>query len=947
MNLTIGQRISTRGEDFIITGTITNHDGSVLIDAEGISELVKGKRFAFDSSLDTDIKPVDPNLTSLVPDTDSGYRKTKLFLETQIRNSSIFSEKITIANKAAINPAAYQLTPTLKALQLPRPRLLIADGVGLGKTIEVGIFLTEMIKRGKGKRIMVLAPKSILAQFQQEIWNRFAIPLVRLDSEGIAKIKSQLPANKNPFDFYDKTIISIDTLKRNAKFRHYLEKSRWDIVVIDECHTVANDRSQKGDLAQFISKKCESLILTSATPHNGRKENFANLINMIEPTAIPRNGDYDKTHVEPYYVRRFKNDIEDETVRANFSEREVVRESCELTIDELDFLQYQQDLKFKAISSLKNGKPKDDFLFSIGIFKAFMSSPQAALESIKRRIEKVEAKKSDEGSVEENLNVLNELKTKLEKILNSKTDSKYERFKKTLLNLGWSGKSNDERFVVFAERIDTLTYLRENLASDFKIKEEAIQFFHGGLTDTEQQDIIEDFGKQDSKVKILLCSDAGSQGVNLHFFCNRMFNYDIPWSLITLEQRNGRIDRYGQKKTPFVHYIIAESELKGLKTDLHIMERIIKKEEVVYKTLGDAGSVMKLYDSNKEESFVEQAFLNQNEEFLDQSNTSDINFDFSTLFDSNTDKTEVTITDEPLEKPLSIYSNDFGFYKELFEQLSSGNQLSKNEVTVSDDYLEVINTKELNQILFDLPPESKPKVNSLYKLSLDKTLVQKSIDDARKKQGEWAEFQVLYELHPVIRYYMTKLEASVNKDVALVSKSKIFPSKSAWFVFQGQVSNNLSQPVLVDFLVVGIKWDGSILRKTFSLSNFIDEFKMRETMHTETISEEEIANLQIILPDAVQWASHHMQEEQQKLEGKMEKKLEDYKTKIENWHKAALEQLELDFSERVGGNYWSSIKDNRQREIETILSTSSQYYNDLTSLHGEPYLKVLAVFYNS
>lgn len=940
MNLTIGQRISTRGEDFIITNSNANYDGSWLLEAEGISELVKGKRFTFDSNIDSDIKPIDPNQTKLIADNDSGYRKTKLFLETQIRNAAVFSEKITIANKAAINPAEYQLTPTLKALQLPRPRLLIADGVGLGKTIEVGIFLSELIKRGKGKRIMVLAPKSILAQFQQELWHRFAIPLVRLDSEGIAKIKSQLPSNKNPFEYYDKTIISIDTLKNNAKFRHYIEKSRWDAVVIDECHNVANDKSQRGDLAQLITTKCESLILTSATPHNGRKENFANLINMIEPTAIPKSGEYDKSHVEPYYVRRFKNDITDETVRANFQERKIVRSSAKLSAAETDFLQYQQELKFNALNALKNGKPKEDFLFSVGIFKAFMSSPKAALESIQRRIEKVDATKAKNEFAYENLEVLNDLKIKLETILSTHSDTKYKKLKDTLLELGWTGIKKNDRYVIFAERINTLEYLKENLQNDFKIAEDAIAFFHGGLSDTEQQTIIEDFGKEDSSVRLLLCSDAGSQGVNLHFYCNRMFNYDIPWSLIVLEQRNGRIDRYGQKKTPFIHYIIAESDIKGLKTDLHIVNRLTEKEEVVYNTLGDAGSVMKLYDASKEEQLVEDAIMEQNETFLDDIESKMKGFDFNTL------TTEVTITDNPYETNLTIYPSEAKFYSDLFEQLSSANQIKTEDVMVQDGYLEILNTKDLNQILFDLPPESKPKVNQLFKLSLDKDLVQRAIEDARKKKGEWAEFQILNELHPVIKYYMTKLEASVDKDVALVAKTNRVPSQTSWFIFQAQVSNNLGQPVLADFLVVGLNKDGSIYKAPFDLGVFINEFKLDETLHTESITETDLTILHSNLPKAVSSLEAAMKDAQKDLEQRMKDKLNSYELKLANWKNDALEQLELDFSDKTITPFFAGKKDSKKREIETILSSTSQYNKDMTSLQGDAYLKTLAVFYN-
>ncbi len=124
-------------------------------------------------------------------------------------------------------------------------------------------------------------------------------------------------------------------------------------MVIDECHTVANSSSQRGGgLAQLLSTKCESLILTSATPHNGKPENFANLVNMIEPLAIKEEYNYSREDIKDYYVRRFKNDIDDDAVRSNFQDREVVSIHAQLSDAENEFLQIQQNIKFAALQNL-------------------------------------------------------------------------------------------------------------------------------------------------------------------------------------------------------------------------------------------------------------------------------------------------------------------------------------------------------------------------------------------------------------------------------------------------------------------------------------------------------------------------------------------------------------------------------------------------------------------
>jgi SNF2 family DNA or RNA helicase len=190
-----------------------------------------------------------------------------------------------------MNLVPYQLDPALQALRQPRSRILIADAVGLGKTLEAGVLTTELIQRGRGKRILVVTQKAMLTQFQKEWWSRFSIPLVRLDSVGLARVRNRIPANHNPFNYFDRSIISIDTLKSNLEYRNYLENAWWDIIVIDECHNVAARAGESAcpaaPLAKLLATRSDTLMLLSATPHDGSARSFASLMACSTPRPFP------------------------------------------------------------------------------------------------------------------------------------------------------------------------------------------------------------------------------------------------------------------------------------------------------------------------------------------------------------------------------------------------------------------------------------------------------------------------------------------------------------------------------------------------------------------------------------------------------------------------------------------------------------------------------------
>jgi len=149
--------------------------------------------------------------------------------------------------------------------------------------------MSELIERRRGKRILVVALKSMMTQLQMEWWTRFTIPLVRLDSRGIQRIRENIPANHNPFYYYDRSTISIDTLKRGAEYRTYVEDADWDIVVVDGSQNAAfrgHSGSQRHRLVKMLSRSCDTMIMVSATPHDGSPRSFASLMNMLDPTAI-------------------------------------------------------------------------------------------------------------------------------------------------------------------------------------------------------------------------------------------------------------------------------------------------------------------------------------------------------------------------------------------------------------------------------------------------------------------------------------------------------------------------------------------------------------------------------------------------------------------------------------------------------------------------------------
>lgn len=596
-----GLMVKVRDELWLITSVTQSVDG-YLLKVRGLSDYVRDTTASFYTAID-EVEVFDPAKVEVVPDRSPGYRTTRLWLETTLRQTPVplYQEELSVADQMLMDPLDYQLTAVRKALSDAnlRPRALIADAVGLGKTLEIGMILSELIRRGRGERILVVTPKHIMEQFQQELWSRFAIPLVRLDSTGIQRVRQMLPASRNPFTYFPRVIVSMDTLK-SPKYRAQLEKVRWDAVVIDEIHNATNVGTQNNELARTLAPTTEALLLASATPHNGDPESFKEILRLLDPTAVLPDGTIDKDAVSRLLIRRHRHSDEvASVVGEQWAERKEPKNiPVEASAEENAVA---GELEQTWIHT--NTNPAKDRLFPWTLVKAFLSSPAALGETIDNRLKRVPQADTNQCEALERLQALNAKVTR-------QNSNKYAALVNYLQEIG-VGKGKKTRAVVFSERVATLHWLKENLTKDLKMPAGSVEVMYGGLSDEEQMRLVDEFKREDSKLRILVTGDVASEGVNLHTLCHNLIHYDIPWSLIRIQQRNGRVDRYGQMEPPQIAALLLDTKQGGYVGELHVLAKLINRENEAHALLGDVGSLIGKHTINGEEEEIRKVIQNQ------------------------------------------------------------------------------------------------------------------------------------------------------------------------------------------------------------------------------------------------------------------------------------------------------------------------------------------------
>ncbi|MEA9986066.1 helicase-related protein [Subtercola sp. RTI3] len=827
LNVAPGSVVLVRDEEWLVTKVEQATDGG-LFRVQGLSELVRDTTASFYEALD-DVQVLDPADAIVTADGSSGYRRAKLWVEATLRKTPtpLTSSDMTTSRSMLADALPYQQTAVRQALDPAnlRPRILLADAVGLGKTLEIGMILSELVARGRGDRILIVSPRHVLEQIQHEMWTRFALPFVRLDSVGIQRLRQKLPATRNPFTYYKRAIISIDTLKSDKYIQH-LRNQRWDAIVIDESHNLTNSGTQNNRLAHILAPTTDALILASATPHNGKPESFAELVRLLEPSAVRPNGDLIEDEVRRLIIRRHRNSPEvAQAVGSDWAPRKEPQHKLIPASAEEDAVADElADTWLHPTGSSPYSGGANSSLFPWTLAKSYLSSPAALRESIRERIRRLGDTTTPEQQREKrDLEHLDELTARIDPV----RSGKYSALVDYLQQIG-VGRNSPERAVVFAERVATLKWLKAALPEALNLKPEAVQILHGGLTDMEQQEIVESFKLASSPIRVLITGDIASEGVNLHAQCHELIHFDIPWSLIRIEQRNGRIDRYGQKRAPQITTLLLNPSNDGFSGDLRVLTRLLEREQEAHKALGDTASLMGKYDVEAEEDEILRVLAEQRdldsvvrtveevlvddsiEGFFARLHAPLAPADLITTSDGSSDGEVVgaSVHDRP-DPAVKLFATDAHYLSEALEEAyvtpgaapAAGGVSWRNHENQS--IVEFAPPADLQQRL-DVLPESylgQRHVRENLKLVTSTQHGKTILADALRDQNgsQWPEAHFLGPLHPVLDWASDRALASLGRNQVFAIRGDV---DSPTVVLLGTLTNRRGQIVASTFMAV-------------------------------------------------------------------------------------------------------------------------------------------------
>jgi superfamily II DNA or RNA helicase len=508
------------------------------------------------------------------------------------------------AAQLAFEPRTYQLVPLLMALRLQVPRLLIADDVGIGKTIEAGLILRELMDRGEVDAFSVLCPPHLVEQWVGELKLRFGIEAVPVTSGSAARLERGLPLAQTLFDAYPYTVVSLDYIKAEKR-REGFARACPDFVIVDEAHACVGThkgKQQRFELLAGLARDAERrMILLTATPHSGDEDAFGRLLSLIEKSFGEMNFDDARyrERLARHFVQRQRIDLvsgEWDENRA-FPKHETTESAYRLSQHHLDFQEAVLDYCFGVVARAGSGQRERRLAFwgTLALMRCVGSSPAAALSALRNRMsnesERLEPQIYDEDSDDEDAvdiepstgfetdPALLALVRHAEELVH-KPDPKLTALIDALKPLIKMGANP----VVFCRFIATAEHVRDGLRKVFsKLNVESVT---GVLTPDERRDRVADMASAEDKKdiqRILVATDCLSEGINLQQLFDTVIHYDLSWNPTRHQQREGRVDRFGQP-AEIVRSIMMFSPDSAI--DGAVLEVILRKAEEIRKATG-------------------------------------------------------------------------------------------------------------------------------------------------------------------------------------------------------------------------------------------------------------------------------------------------------------------------------------------------------------------------